>query len=188
MQIWTYSFHCGQERAGRFAESMTTCTNVSGEKEINARRQNVSIGVEVDNVKVDLVPARKHINSDRPQPVFEAKRLVGQDKRGATHIPSPGGREVPRNPRHQDMAIQQGSQIPLFLPWNSPCCERLDSFIPARGTSTELHHVLGYLSTDFVDDDIRRSFKRTEHGLGRLVIGPEKCDRQSGPSVITQDT
>ena len=52
----------------RTGKSLRTIYNglyrYADEQGLRPRRQNVSIGVQVDNVKVDLVPARKHSGTD----------------------------------------------------------------------------------------------------------------------------
>ena len=118
---------------------------------IRPRRQNVSIGVEVDNVKVDLVPARRHAGSDDHS--LYVRRTNSWVKTNVDH--------------HISMVRNAGKSTTIRATkvWRSNRGLRFPSFYlelavlralqhqPSRGTGTELQRVLEFLSTDFVNED-----------------------------------
>lgn len=117
---------------------------------MNPRRQNVSIGVEVDNVKVDLVPARKHTNSD-DHSLYLRRDETWVKTNVARHISLV--KRAGKSPAIRATKIwrsNRGLKFPSF--YLELAVLRGLQHHPARGTATELHHVLEYLSADFVDE------------------------------------
>ena len=123
---------------------------VRGE-EMNPRRQNVSIGVELDNVKVDLVPARKHADSDAHS--LYLRRDDSWVKTNVTqHISLV--RNAGKSPTIRAIKVwrsNRGLEFPSF--YLELAVLRALQHHPARGTATELQQVLEFLSTDFVDEE-----------------------------------
>ena len=119
------------------------------EEGLRPLRQNVSIGVEVDNVKVDLVPARKHSRSES-----HSLYLRREDGWIETNVA-----------RHITLvrSAEKSSAIRATKVWRSNRGLRFPSFYlelavlralqdrGARGTATDLHRVLKFLSNDFFD-------------------------------------
>ena len=115
---------------------------------LKPRRQNVSIGVEVDTVKADLVPARKHEGSD-----FHSLYRSRQETGIKTNVN-----------RHISLIRRSGKSqtIRAIKIWRSNRGVRFPSFYlelavlralenePRQGTGTELTKVLEFLATGFV--------------------------------------
>ena len=126
-------------------EGLYRCADREG---LKPRRQNVSIGVEVDTVKVDLVPARKHEGSD-----FHSLYLSRQQSWIKTNVD-----------RHISLIRQSGKSrtIRAVKIWRSNRGLRFPSFYlelavlraldsePRQGTCTELTKVLQHLAREFV--------------------------------------
>ena len=118
---------------------------------MNPRRQNVSIGVEVDNVKVDLVPARKHAGSD-DQSLYLRRDDSWVKTNVARHISLV--RNAGKSPAIRATKVwrsNRGLNFPSF--YFELTVLRALQHHPARGTATELQQVLEFLSTDFVDGE-----------------------------------
>ncbi len=118
---------------------------------ISPRRQNVSIGVEVDKVKVDLVPARKHTNSE-DHSLYMRRNDSWVKTNVARHISLV--RDAGQSPAIRATKVwrsNRGLKFPSF--YLELAVLRALQHHPARGTATQLHHVLEYLSTDFVDEE-----------------------------------
>ena len=118
---------------------------------MSPRRQNVSIGVEVDNVKVDLVPARKHAGSDDHS--LYLRRDDGWVKTNVDrHISMV--RNAGKSPTIRATKVwrsNRGLGFPSF--YLELAVLRALTHHPARGTADELQQVLEFLSTDFVDEE-----------------------------------
>ena len=115
------------------------------------RRQNVSIGVEVDNVKVDLVPARKHAGSD-DHSLYLRRHDSWVKTNVARHISLV--RNAGKSPTIRATKVwrsNRGLKFPSF--YLELAVMRALQHHPGRGTATELQQVIEFLSTDFVDVD-----------------------------------
>lgn len=123
---------------------------VSGQG-LNPRRQNVSIGVEVDNVKVDLVPARKHAGSD-DHSLYLRRDDSWVKTNVARHISLV--RSAGKSPAIRATKVwrtNRGLDFPSF--YLELAVLRALQHHPARGTATELQRVLEFLGTDFIHEE-----------------------------------
>ena len=119
------------------------------EQGLRPRRQNVSIGVQVDNVKVDLVPARKHSGADYHS-LYRSRQDGWIKTNVAQHIRIVRG-------------SGRGTTVRATKVWRSNRGIRLPSFYlelavlralrkqPRQGTAGELRLVLEFLAEAFVD-------------------------------------
>ena len=137
----------------RTAKSLRTIYNGlyrhADEQGIRPRRQNVSIGVQVDNVKVDLVPARKHLGTDYHS-LYRSRQEGWIKTNVAQHIKIVRG-------------SGRATTIRATKVWRSNRGIRLPSFYlelavlralrkkARQGTAMELSLVLEFLSREFVD-------------------------------------
>ena len=116
---------------------------------LRPRRQNVSIGVEVNNVKVDLVPARRHTNSD-DHSLYRNRDGEWIKTNVARHIDLV--RRAEKSPTIRVAKIwraNRGLQFPSF--YLELTVLRALRGHNARGTATELQIVLEFLSTNFIN-------------------------------------
>lgn len=123
---------------------------VSGEG-MNPRRQNVSIGVEVDNIKVDLVPGRKHARSN-DHSLYLRRGDSWVKTNVARHISLV--REAGKSPTIRATKAwrsNRGLKFPSF--YLELAVLRALQHHPAGGTAAELQRVLEFLSTDLVDEE-----------------------------------
>ena len=121
------------------------------EEGMNPRRQNVSIGVEVDNVKVDLVPARKHAGSD-DHSLYLRRDDSWVKTNVARHISLV--RSAGKSPAIRATKVwrtNRGLDFPSF--YLELAVLRALQHNPARGTATELQQVLEFLATDFIHEE-----------------------------------
>ena len=119
------------------------------EQGLGPRRQNVSIGVQVDNVKVDLVPARKHSGTNYHS-LYRSRQEEWIKTNVAQHIRIVRG-------------SGRGTTIRATKVWRSNRGIRLPSFYlelavlralrrqPRQGMAVELRLVLEFLAREFVD-------------------------------------
>lgn len=116
---------------------------------LNPRRQNVSIGVEVNNVKVDLVPARKHSGANYHS--LYSKRLDSWIKTNVDqHISMV--RNSGRTPTIRAVKIwrrNRGIRFPSFY-LELAVLEAL-SGKGSQGTAMELKIALEFLANEFVN-------------------------------------
>ena len=118
---------------------------------MNPRRQNVSIGVEVDNVKIDLVPARKHAGSDNHS-LYLRRGDSWVKTNVARHISLI--RNAGKSPTIRATKIwrsNRGLEFPSF--YLELAVLRALQHRPTEGTATELRQVLEFLSTDFGSEE-----------------------------------
>ena len=119
------------------------------EQGLRPRRQNVSIGVQVDNVKVDLVPARKHSGTDYHS--LYGSRQDGWIKTNvAQHIRIVRGSERATTIRAAKIwRSNRGIRLPSF--YLELAVLRALRRRGKHGTATELQLVLEFLAGEFVD-------------------------------------
>ena len=118
---------------------------------MNPRRQNVSIGVEVDNIKVDLVPGRKHARSN-DHSLYLRRGDSWVKTNVARHISLV--REAGKSPTIRATKAwrsNRGLKFPSF--YLELAVLRALQHHPAGGTAAELQRVLEFLSTDLVDEE-----------------------------------
>ena len=113
------------------------------------RRQNVSIGVQVDNVKVDLVPARKHSGTDYHS--LYSRRQQGWIKTNvAQHIKIIRSSEMSTTIRAAKMwRSNRGIRFPSF--YLELAVLRAMRSKGRQGTAAELELVLEFLAREFVE-------------------------------------
>ena len=116
---------------------------------LRPRRQNVSIGVQVDNVKVDLVPARKH--SGTAYHSLYSRRQQGWIKTNvAQHIRIVRSSEMSTTIRAAKIwRSNRGIRFPSF--YLELAVLRAMRSKGRRGTASELEIVLEYLASEFIN-------------------------------------
>ena len=115
---------------------------------LNPRRQNVSIGVEVDTVKVDLVPARKHKDSDFHS-LYRSRQKAWTKTNVDRHISLIRRSGKSRTIRATKIwRANRGIRFPSFY-LELVVLRALRNELP-QGAATELTKVLEFLAAEFV--------------------------------------
>lgn len=119
------------------------------EQGLRPRRQNVSIGVQVDNVKVDLVPARKHSGTDYHS-LYRSRQEGWIKTNVAQHIKIVRGSGRTTTIRATKIwRSNRGIRLPSF--YLELAVMKALRAQARQGTATEFTLVLEFLAREFVD-------------------------------------
>ena len=118
---------------------------------LNPRRQNVSIGVTVDTVKVDLVPARRHKDSDFHS-LYRYQQKAWTKTNVKDHISLIRNSGKSRTIRAAKVwRTNRGIRFPSFY-LELAVLRALENEYP-QGAATELTKALEFLAAEFVNSE-----------------------------------